>query len=119
MDPARPAALVLSGLPGHVAGQGRARPIAGRLMSALAPGSRLCVNDRARGVDPVSERAQEAYDDSGAVPYNPRTVEATTSIFDVPHLVGPGVLPAHRWCPEPGPPAPKDVAEHGGPARKR
>lgn len=118
LDPTRPTALILSNVLGHVADHDRARSIVGRLMSALPPGSHLCVNDGSLGTDPVFERAQEAYNDSGAVPYNLRTVEEITSFFDGLDLIDPGVVPVTRWRPEPGSPAPEIVAEHGGLARK-
>ncbi|POX59027.1 S-adenosyl methyltransferase [Streptomyces sp. Ru62] len=118
LDPARPTGLILSNVLGHVADHGQARSIVARLMAALPPGSHLCVNDGSSGIDPVFERAQEVYNNSGAVPYHLRTVEEITSYFDGLHLVDPGVVPVTRWRPEPGSPAPVVVAEHGGIARK-
>ncbi|MYX96462.1 SAM-dependent methyltransferase [Streptomyces sp. SID486] len=118
LDLTRPTALVLSNILGHVADHGRARAIVGRLMDALPSGSYLSVNDGSRGIDPVFERAQDAYNQSGAVPYNLRTVEAITAFFDGLELVEPGVVSVTRWRPEPGSPAAEVVAEHGGLARK-
>ncbi|QTD96255.1 SAM-dependent methyltransferase [Streptomyces cyanogenus] len=118
LDLTRPTALILSNILGHVADHDQARSIVDRLMSALPSGSYLSVNDGSLGIDPVFEQAQEAYNNSGAVPYNLRTVEAITSFFDGLQLVEPGVVPVTRWRPEPGSPAPETVAEHGGLARK-
>lgn len=70
-------------------------------MSAPPSGRHLCVDDGSPGIVPLFEPAQEAYDDSGAVPYNPRTVEAITSFFDGLEPVGPGVVPDTRWRPSP------------------
>ncbi|MFJ7149274.1 SAM-dependent methyltransferase [Streptomyces sp. NPDC100445] len=118
LDLSRPTALILSNILGHVADHDRARSIVTRLMDALPSGSHLSVNDGSRGIDPVFEQAQDAYNDSGAVPYNLRTVEEITAYFDGLELVEPGVVPVNRWRPEPGAPAPEVIAEHGGLARK-
>ncbi|MGW3466789.1 SAM-dependent methyltransferase, partial [Streptomyces olivaceoviridis] len=118
LDPTRPTGLVLGDILGHVAGHDQARSVVDRQMAALPAGSHRCVNDGSSGVDPVFEQAQEAYDNSGAVPYHLRTVEEITSFFDGLHPVDPGVVPVTRWRPEPGSPAPEVVAEHGGLAHK-
>ncbi|MBL1108474.1 SAM-dependent methyltransferase [Streptomyces sp. 5-8] len=118
LDLTRPTALVLSNILGHVADYDRARSIVDRLMDALPPGSYLSVNDGSRGIDPVFEQAQDAYNSSGAIPYNLRTVDAITGYFDGLELVEPGVVSVTRWRPEPGSPVPEVVAEHGGLARK-
>ncbi|MEU2065136.1 SAM-dependent methyltransferase [Streptomyces sp. NPDC013455] len=118
LDLSRPTALILSNILGHVADDDQAHAIVDRLMGALPSGSYLSVNDGSLGIDPVFEEAQEHYNNSGAVPYNLRTVEAITSFFDGLELVEPGVVPVTRWRPEPGSPAPEVIAEHGGLARK-
>ncbi|AYN42983.1 SAM-dependent methyltransferase [Streptomyces dangxiongensis] len=119
LDLGRPTALILSNILGHVADHDRARSIVTRLMEALPSGSHLVVNDGSRGIDPVFEEAQDAYNDSGAVPYNLRTVDEITAYFDGLELIEPGVVPVTRWRPEPGAPTSEVVAEHGGLARKR
>ncbi|MFG1665291.1 SAM-dependent methyltransferase [Streptomyces sp. Y7] len=118
LDFGRPTALILSNILGHIADHGQARSIVTRLMSALPAGSYLSINDGSLGIDPVFEQAQEAYNSSGAVPYNLRTVDEITAFFDGLELVEPGVVPVTQWRPEPGSPAPEVVAEHGGLARK-
>ncbi|MFJ9721992.1 SAM-dependent methyltransferase [Streptomyces sp. NPDC101209] len=118
LDFERPTALILSNILGHVADYDQARAIVGRLMDALPSGSYLCINDGSRGIDPVFEEAQDAYNESGAVPYNLRTVEDITRFFDGLELVDPGVVSVTQWRPEPGSAAPEVVAEHGGLARK-
>jgi O-methyltransferase involved in polyketide biosynthesis len=119
LDLGRPTALVLGNILGHVPEDDEARSIVDRLMAALPRGSHLLVNDGSRGIDPVFERAQDAYNDSGAAPYHLRTVAAISAFFDGLDLVAPGVVPVTHWRPEPGSPAPQIVAEHGGVARKR
>jgi hypothetical protein len=118
LDLDRPTGLILSNILGHVADLDQARSIVTRLMSALPSGSHLSINDGSRGIDPVFEQAQDAYNSSGAVPYNLRTVDEITAFFDGMELIEPGVVSVTRWRPEPGTPAPKIVAEHGGLARK-
>ncbi|MFB7506965.1 SAM-dependent methyltransferase [Streptomyces broussonetiae] len=119
LDLSRPTGLILSNILGHVADHDQARSIVTRLMDALPAGSHLAVNDGSRGIDPVFEQAQDAYNSSGAVPYNLRTVAEITTFFDGLELIEPGVVPVTQWRPEPGSPAQEIVAEHGGVARKR
>jgi O-methyltransferase involved in polyketide biosynthesis len=118
LDLGRPTALILSNILGHVADHAEARSIVTRLMAALPSGSYLVVDDGSRGIDPVFEQAQDAYNESGAVPYNLRTVDEITACFEGLELVDPGVVSVTRWRPEPGSAAPEVVAEHGGLARK-
>ncbi|MFD3837777.1 SAM-dependent methyltransferase [Streptomyces sp. NPDC058642] len=118
LDFSRPTALILSNILGHVADHEQARSIVTRLMDALPSGSYLSINDGSRGIDPVFEQAQDAYNDSGAVPYNLRTVEEITAFFDGLELVEPGVVSVTQWRPEPGSAGADVIAEHGGLARK-
>jgi hypothetical protein len=118
LDFRRPTALILSNILGHVADHDQARSIVTRLMDALPSGSYLSINDGSRGVDPVFEQAQDAYNESGAVPYNLRTVEEITAFFDGLELVEPGVVSVTQWRPEPGVTSAGVIAEHGGLARK-
>ncbi|MGX4694315.1 SAM-dependent methyltransferase [Streptomyces sp. JNUCC 63] len=118
LDFTRPTALILSNILGHIADYDQARSIVTRLMDTLPSGSYLSINDGSRGVDPVFEQAQDAYNESGAAPYNLRTVEQITTFFDGLDLMDPGVVSVPHWRPDPGSPAAEPVAEHGGLARK-
>ncbi|GHH94558.1 SAM-dependent methyltransferase [Streptomyces capillispiralis] len=118
LDLSRPTALILSNILGHIADHDQARSVVTRLMAALPSGSYLCVNDGSRGVDPVFEEAQDAYNESGAVPYNLRTVDQITAYFDGLDLVEPGVVTVPLWRPDADSPAPGPIGEHGGLARK-
>ncbi|AVV44402.1 SAM-dependent methyltransferase [Streptomyces sp. ID05-04B] len=118
LDLTRPTALILSNILGHVADYDEARSVVTRLMAALPSGSYLSVNDGSRGVDPVFEQAQDAYNESGAVPYNLRTVDEITAYFDGLELLEPGVVSVPLWRPEAASPAPAVIGEHGGLARK-
>ncbi|MFE4961348.1 SAM-dependent methyltransferase [Streptomyces sp. NPDC056660] len=118
LDFGRPTALILSNILGHVADYEQARSIVTRLMDALPSGSYLSINDGSRGIDPVFEQAQDAYNNSGAVPYNLRSIDEITAFFDGLELVEPGVVSVTEWRPEAGSDASEVVAEHGGLARK-
>ncbi|WP_340374001.1 SAM-dependent methyltransferase [Streptomyces sp. SS7] len=118
LDFSRPTALILSNILGHVADHDEARSIVDRLMGALPSGSYLSINDGSLGVDPVFEQAQNAYNESGAVPYNLRTPEQITSFFDGLELLEPGVVSVPLWRPEADSPEPRVIGEHGGLARK-
>ncbi|MGJ5830133.1 SAM-dependent methyltransferase [Streptomyces ossamyceticus] len=118
LDFGRPTALILSNILGHVADHEQARSIVTRLMAALPSGSYLSVNDGSLGIDPVFEQAQEAYNSSGAVPYNLRTPEQITAYFDGLELIEPGVVSVTQWRPGPDDAAPELIGEHGGLARK-
>ncbi|MFI7504034.1 SAM-dependent methyltransferase [Streptomyces sp. NPDC049687] len=118
LDFSRPTALILSNILGHVADYDQARALVSRLMGALPSGSYLSINDGSLGIDPVFEQAQNAYNESGAVPYNLRTPEQITSFFEGLELLEPGVVSVSQWRPDAASPAPQVVAEHGGLARK-
>ncbi|MFD5308679.1 SAM-dependent methyltransferase [Streptomyces ardesiacus] len=118
LDFDRPVALVLSNVLGHVPDYDRARSVVSRLVDALPSGSFLSVNDGSRGVDPDFERAQDAYNESGAAPYVLRTVDRITAFFDGLELLEPGVVPVTLWRPEAGAGDPEPIGEHGGLARK-
>ncbi|MGW1213232.1 SAM-dependent methyltransferase [Streptomyces sp. NPDC002499] len=118
LDLSRPTALILSNILGHVATYEQAKSIVTDLMSALPSGSYLSINDGSAGIDPVFEQAQNAYNESGAVPYNLRTVEEITSYFDGLELLEPGVVSVPLWRPDTTTPEPKVIGEHGGLARK-
>ncbi|MEV0222563.1 SAM-dependent methyltransferase, partial [Streptomyces sp. NPDC050704] len=118
LDFTRPTALILSNILGHVADHDQARSIVTRLMDALPSGSYLSVNDGSRGIDPVFEQAQDAYNKSGAIPYILRTVDQITAYFDGLELIDPGVVSVPLWRPDPTAQAPHPIGEHGALARK-
>ncbi|MFJ9667796.1 SAM-dependent methyltransferase [Streptomyces sp. NPDC101219] len=118
LDFSRPTALILSNILGHIPDYEQARGIVTRLMAELPSGSYLSINDGSRGIDPVFERAQDAYNESGAAPYILRSVDQITAFFDGLELVEPGVVPVTQWRPAPDGPSPEPIGEHGGLARK-
>ncbi|MFI5678072.1 SAM-dependent methyltransferase [Streptomyces cellulosae] len=116
LDPARPTALILSGILGHVTDYDQARDIVRRLLAGLPSGSYLSVNDGSRGTDPAYERAQDAYNETGAVPYFLRPVHQIEAFFEGLDLVEPGVVPVPLWHPEEADPV--AIGQHGGLGRK-
>ncbi|MFI2645246.1 SAM-dependent methyltransferase [Streptomyces sp. NPDC018610] len=118
LDLTRPVGLILSNILGHIPDYDQARSVVTRLMGALPSGSHLSVNDGSRGIDPVFERAQDAYNDSGAAPYVLRTVDQITSFFDGLELLEPGVVSVPLWRPEGASSGLEPIGEHGGLARK-
>jgi hypothetical protein len=120
LDFAKPIALILSGVMGHVTDTGEARSIVRNLMGALPSGSYLSLNDGTSVVGGEQlEQATQDYNETGAVPYVQRAPEEIASFFDGLELVEPGVVSCPRWRPEDAagdPPA--EVDAFGGVARK-
>ncbi|WSQ09236.1 SAM-dependent methyltransferase [Streptomyces sp. NBC_01231] len=116
LDPARPTALILSGILGHVADHDQARDIVRRLLEGLPSGSYLSVNEGSRGTDPAYEQAQDAYNETGAVPYFLRPVDQIEAFFEGLELVEPGVVSVPLWHPDEAAPTP--IGQHGGLGRK-
>ncbi|MCX5048178.1 MULTISPECIES: SAM-dependent methyltransferase [unclassified Streptomyces] len=117
LDLTRPTALILSGILGHVADHDQARDLVRGLLAGLPSGSYLSLNEGSRGTDPEYERAQDAYNETGAVPYFLRPVEQITAFFDGLDLVEPGIVSVPLWHPEPGA-ATTPIGQHGGLGRK-
>ncbi|MBZ3908160.1 MULTISPECIES: SAM-dependent methyltransferase [Streptomyces] len=121
LDLSRPTALILSGILGHVAEYEEARDIVRRLLAGLPSGSYLNINEGSRGTDPDYERAQDAYNETGAVPYFLRPIDQITGYFDGLDLVDPGIVSVPLWRPEATDAdagAPKPIGQHGGLGRK-
>jgi O-methyltransferase involved in polyketide biosynthesis len=118
LDLTAPVGLILNGVLGHVPSTAEARDIVGRLLAGLPAGSHLSIND---GVQPAAEKAlneaQDAYNDTGAVPYHLRTPEEIASLFGGLELVPPGVVPCPQWRPEAGDSS-GSVDQYGGVGRK-
>jgi hypothetical protein len=117
LDLTRPTALILSGILGHVSDYDQARSIVGRLLAGLPSGSYLSLNEGSRGTDPDYEQAQDAYNETGAVPYFLRPVEQITGYFDGLELVEPGVVSVPLWRPEETA-SKTPIGQHGGLGRK-
>ncbi|WP_416975874.1 SAM-dependent methyltransferase [Streptomyces sp. 4F14] len=117
LDLDRPVALILSGILGHVDGYDRARDLVRAFLAGLPSGSYLSLNEGSRGTDPAYERAQDAYNETGAVPYFLRPIAEIEGYFEGLELVEPGVVSVPLWRPEPGADT-TPIGQHGGLARK-
>jgi len=117
LDLTQPTALILSGILGHVGDYDNARELVRTLVAGLPPGSYLSINDGSRGTDPDYEQAQDAYNETGAVPYFLRPVEQITAFFEGLELVEPGVVSVPLWHPDSGADT-TPIGQHGGLGRK-
>ncbi len=122
LDFTQPVALMLMGILGHVGDYDEARSIVKRLMNALPSGSYLALDDGTDVVDKAAvEEAQGAYNESGAIPYHPRSPEQIAGFFEGLELVEPGVVSVPRWRPDPATSRgglPAELDAFGGVGRK-
>jgi hypothetical protein len=101
LDFARPVALFLMGILGHIEDDAEAKAIIDKIMSALPSGSYLAMYD---GSD-TSEANNEAvriWNLSANPKYHLRSAARIAGLFEGLELVEPGVVPVTRWKPEPG-----------------
>jgi O-methyltransferase involved in polyketide biosynthesis len=121
LDFTQPTALMLMGILGHVGDHDEARSIVQRLLDALPSGSYLALNDGTDVISKAFARAQQRYNESGALPYHLRRPEQIAGFFDGLELVEPGLVSVPRWRPDPtdasGDP-PAEVDAFGGVGRK-
>ncbi|GAA2251946.1 hypothetical protein GCM10010145_19560 [Streptomyces ruber] len=116
LDLGRPVALLLMGILGHIRDHEEARAIVRRLTRALPSGSYFVHYD-STDTDEELKRAQQGYDDTGAVPYVLRSPEQLADYYEGLELLEPGIVSCPLWRPEPGTvPRPTDV--YGGVAYK-
>ena len=116
LDFDKPVALMLMGILGHIQDYEEAQSIVRRLQAALPSGSYFVHYD-STDTDAELKRAQEGYDDTGAVPYVLRSPRQITVYYEGLELLEPGIVSCPLWRPEPGAtPQPTDV--YGGVARK-
>ncbi|MFF8941930.1 SAM-dependent methyltransferase [Streptomyces sp. NPDC014864] len=116
LDFDRPVALMLMGILGHVQDHAEAVSIVRHLQAALPSGSYFVHYD-STDTDTALQRAQQGYDDTGAVPYVLRSPEQLAAYYEGLELLEPGIVSCPLWRPEPGTaPEPTDI--YGGVARK-
>ncbi|GAA2641406.1 SAM-dependent methyltransferase [Streptomyces vastus] len=116
LDFAKPVALMLMGILGHIQDYEEAKSIVSRLQAALPSGSYFVHYD-STDTDTALKEAQEGYDDTGAIPYVLRSPEQLAAYYEGLELLEPGIVSCPLWRPEPGTsPEPTDV--YGGVARK-
>ena len=100
LDLARPVAVMVLGILGHISDDAEASSIVHRLLAPMPAGSYLVLSD---GTSAVSGRdvedAIEDYNETGAVPYSLRSPDQLARFFDGLDLVGPGLVSCPRWRP--------------------
>ncbi|MEV5414208.1 SAM-dependent methyltransferase [Thermopolyspora sp. NPDC052614] len=100
LDFTHPVALILMGILGHIDDYDEARSIVTRLLDHLPPGSHLALNDGTSAGNKDFEKAQQDYDDTGAIPYRLRTPDQVAAFFTGLDLVPPGIVSVAHWRPE-------------------
>jgi hypothetical protein len=120
LDFTRPVAVMMLGVLGHIADTNEALAIVNRLVGALPSGSYLVINDGTNVIEGESrDEATRSYENSGGVPYHPRTPEQIARFFDGLELVEPGVVTCTHWRPDPVPAIPPaELDEFCGIGRK-
>ena len=120
LDFSQPVALMLMGIMGHVGDYDEARSIVRRLLQPLPSGSYLALDDGTDVIDKAAvEEAQGAYNESGAIPYHPRSPEQIAGFFEGLELVEPGVVSCPRWRPDRADGGlPEELDAFGGVGRK-
>jgi O-methyltransferase involved in polyketide biosynthesis len=118
LDFGQPVALMLMGILGHF-DYDEARSIVKRLLDPLPSGSYLTLNDGTNIISAEFARAQDIYNNSGAVPYHLRTPEQIAAFFEGLELVEPGLVSVPRWRPDAaGGDQPEELDAFGGIGRK-
>ncbi|WP_432034880.1 SAM-dependent methyltransferase [Streptomyces cucumeris] len=117
LDFERPIALMLMGILGHVQDFEEAVSITRRLQDALPSGSYFVHYD-STDTDQALKKAQQGYDDTGAVPYVLRSHEQITRLYEGLEVIEPGIVSCPLWRPGPAETAIETTDVHGGVARK-
>ena len=112
LDLARPVAVLLVGILGHIDDDAEARPIVSRLLAGVPSGSYLVIAAGTTAVSAAMSQAQREYNDSGAAPYHLRSQEQIERFFDGLELVEPGVVSSWLWRPEVEPISPPPNVGH-------
>jgi O-methyltransferase involved in polyketide biosynthesis len=103
LDLSRPVALMLMGVLGHIQDWDEAKALVRWLLAALPSGSYLLHYDGTYEVQgEAALRAQEEYDDTGAVPYVLREPARLAELYAGLDLVEPGQVSCLKWRPEAG-----------------
>ncbi|HSZ38672.1 MAG TPA: SAM-dependent methyltransferase [Trebonia sp.] len=117
LDFTRPVAVLFIGVLGHVPAYSESRAIVDAMIGGIPAGSYLVLKESVAGQ--ARFKANEQYEQTGAVPYVSRTAEQVEAYFAGLDLVPPGVVPVGDWRPDPGAPTPVQVDSLGGVGRKR
>lgn len=115
LDFTRPIAVMFMGVLGYVADFGELRSIVNRVMDAVPSGSHLVIWDGTDTGEAINEGGAKLAE-TGAIPYNLRTLDQLAECFEGLELVEPGLSPITDWRPDGIQSPPIDA--HGAVARK-
>lgn len=116
LDLAQPVAVLFVGVLGHIADYDQTRSIVGAMLGGVPAGSYLALKESVGAQ--ARTRANEQYEQTGAVPYVSRTAGQVEAYFAGLDLVPPGVVPVADWRPDPSPFPPLQVDSLAGVGRK-
>jgi hypothetical protein len=116
LDLTRPVGVLFMGVLGHVPDYDESRAIVAAMLDGVPAGSYLALKDSTGGR--ARSRANDQYEQTGAVPYVSRTPEQLEGYFAGLELVPPGVVPVGDWRPDPSPFPPAQVDSLAGVGRK-
>jgi hypothetical protein len=116
LDLEQPVAVLFIGVLGHIADYDESRAIVAAMLGGVPAGSYLALRESVGGQ--ARTRANERYEQTGAVPYMSRTAGQVEGYFAGLDLVSPGVVPVGDWRPDPSPFPPVQVDSLAGVGRK-
>jgi hypothetical protein len=117
LDFAKPVALMLMGILGHVESDDEARSIVGRLMAAFPSGSYLAMYDGGDTKPDVVE-ATRIWNVSANPKYHLRSPSRIAALLGDVELVDPGVVSVTRWKPDVEALEQPDIPQFAAVARK-
>jgi hypothetical protein len=97
-----PVALLMHGLLHLLPDPCEPHGILTELLSALPAGSALSLTHCTADFDPRTWAALSAVHDKDSTVLQPRAEADVARFFDGLHLADPGLVPVHRWQPDPG-----------------
>jgi SAM-dependent methyltransferase len=104
LDLARPVALSLVALTHYLDDDPDGDDVHGlvaKYVDALAPGSYLILSQVTPDLSPADVEKGAAHFHRSGLPFYPRPLDEFRRFFDGLELLGPGVIPAYGWRPEP------------------
>jgi S-adenosyl methyltransferase len=95
----QPVAVMFMGVLGHVADFEKVRSIVARMMAAVGSGSYLALWDGTDTGSAIIEGGVK-YAETGAIPYNLRSLEQLGQCFEGLEMVEPGLVSITQWRPD-------------------
>ena len=102
LDLTRPVALSLNAVLHFVTDEHGAHAIVDSLKGALAPGSALVVSHGTTDFAPAAMKSATDVYRAAVTSAQTRTFDEVARFFEGWDVVAPGIVPSHRWLPDPG-----------------